>query len=418
MNQPKHKHHIDVQTDDELVTVTIGNDGGVPGGFAKLFNRIVDSEAWAKLSDAARAVYVPLVRFADHRNQFRVQLGRAGMMKYAGLSQSSIKRAIKELISHKLVVLIEQGGVSAAGENESNVYQLLVPTESRKRAGNESQMSSSVRPGSPIETRQATINNPAGGSVAAPAGVRRRTPAMAPAGPTAGSTSAPPPDPLRTGSGVQADATWGVRDGPQLRTVVKEDSKTTAPPSTTSSAPMLSSRLPMEPMSIEPMSAQHAAALLEDKGVEAGIARQLAQAYPYDRVVDVVATMEYRKARGKCDNPGGFIRDALVKQWQTPRAVTDARAKAEARLKAEAAESQARANAQREVAQVSNEEARIDRLIASLDDDDLTFLARNIIEKYQGNAAVTAILTRKPPRECRLMKMEIAAMMDQGKSRV
>ena len=93
MNKRQHKHHIDVQTDEELVTVTIGSDGGVPGGFAKLFNRVVDSEAWARLSDAGRAVYVPLVRFADHRNQFRVQIGRAGMMKYTGLSQSSIKRA-------------------------------------------------------------------------------------------------------------------------------------------------------------------------------------------------------------------------------------------------------------------------------------------------------------------------------------
>ena len=52
MNKRQHKHQIDVQTDEELVTVTIGSDGGVPGGFAKLFNRVIDSEAWARLSDA------------------------------------------------------------------------------------------------------------------------------------------------------------------------------------------------------------------------------------------------------------------------------------------------------------------------------------------------------------------------------
>jgi hypothetical protein len=51
----QHKHLIDVQTDEEIVTVTIGSDGGVPGGFAKLFNRVVDSEAWSRLSDAGRA---------------------------------------------------------------------------------------------------------------------------------------------------------------------------------------------------------------------------------------------------------------------------------------------------------------------------------------------------------------------------
>ncbi|HZL34492.1 MAG TPA: hypothetical protein VFC78_04220, partial [Tepidisphaeraceae bacterium] len=135
MAQGKHKHHIDVQTDEELVTVTIGTDGGVPGGFAKLFNRVIDSQAWAGLSDAGRAAYLPLVRFADHRNQFRVQVGQAAIMKYAGLSRSSAKRAMKDLLANKLIVLIDQGGVSEAGENECNVYQLLVPTDSRRRTG-------------------------------------------------------------------------------------------------------------------------------------------------------------------------------------------------------------------------------------------------------------------------------------------
>ncbi|MDB5291736.1 MAG: hypothetical protein JWL69_2977, partial [Phycisphaerales bacterium] len=74
MAKRQHKHLIDVQTDEEIITVTIGSDGGVPGGFAKLFNRVIDSEAWARLSDAGRAAYLPLVRFADHRNQFRVRV--------------------------------------------------------------------------------------------------------------------------------------------------------------------------------------------------------------------------------------------------------------------------------------------------------------------------------------------------------
>src|SRR5258707_86754 len=133
MAKRQHNHHIDVQTDEPIVTVTIGNDGGVPGGFAKLFNRVVDSAAWARLSDAARAVYIPLVRFADHRNQFRVKIGQAAIMKYSGLSRSSAKRAIKDLLQQKLIVVIERGGVSEIGENESNVYQLLVPAESRNR---------------------------------------------------------------------------------------------------------------------------------------------------------------------------------------------------------------------------------------------------------------------------------------------
>jgi hypothetical protein len=369
VNKRQHKHHIDVLTEEEIVTVTIGSDGGVPGGFAKLFNRVVDSEAWARLSDAARAVYVPLVRFADHRNQFRVQIGRAGMMKYTGLSQSSIKRAVKDLIANRLVIVIEQGGVSDRGENESNVYQLLAPTIARKQPGV--------------------------GAEGNPRGVRQRTPSQVVAEPPACSMPAPLPVRGRTAAGVPAAAVPGVSGGPQLRNSSKENRQTATTPR----------------FVIEQTNVDRAAVLLEEKGVEGAIARQLAAAYPFDRVVDVIAAMEWRRSRGKCDNPGGFIRDALVKQWETPKAVIDARTRAEARARAEEAERQAKASAQREIAQVGAEENRIERRIASLDDDELSILAEAVLDKYQGNAAVIGVLTRKPPRECRLMKMEIAAML-------
>jgi len=375
LNERQHKHHIDVQTDQELVTVTIGSDGGVPGGFAKLFNRVVDSEAWARLSDAARAVYVPLVRFADHRGQFRVQIGRAAMMKYTGLSQSSIKRAIKDLIAHKLVVLIEMGGVSSADENISNVYQLLVPTEGRRQMG--------------------------AGLSANPQGVQPRTPSRPAVEPPARPVVNPVAVPIRTPAGAHKAGARGVGNGPLLRSEDKENSKTAGGIGNASP-----SRLPASPTSMD-----RAVVLLEEKGVESATARQLAESYPYERVVDVVAAMEWRRARGKCDNPGGFIRDALVKQWQTPKAVVDARARAEARVRAEEAERASKASAHREQAQVGQEEARVERLIASLDDDELSILAQSVLEKYQGNAAVLRVLTLKPPRACRLMKMEIAGML-------
>src|SRR3954464_4756249 len=128
-------HQIRVETEEENVTVMIGGDGGVPGGFAKFFNRVIDSQAWARLSDAARAAYIPLVRFADQRNHFRVQVGQAALMKYAGLSRSSVKRAMKDLLASKLLVLVEQGGVTPDGQNECNVYQLMVPAEPKSRVG-------------------------------------------------------------------------------------------------------------------------------------------------------------------------------------------------------------------------------------------------------------------------------------------
>lgn len=394
MSKPKHQHHIDVSTHEELVTVTIGSDGGVPGGFAKLFNRVVDSEAWARLSDVARAAYVPMVRFADHRNQFRVQMGRSAMMKYTGLSLSSIKRAVKDLIANKLVVVIEQGGVSASGENESNVYQLLVPTEGRRKATD----ASMAAPAAPIA--------PAAGSAMNPPSVPSRTPSRTVGDPPAGPLVDRPSGRRSTLAPVHGAPPWGANAGPQLRKPVKENSKTAVAVSAATVAPAPPARLPAE----EP--ATDAVALLIEKGVEAPVARQLAAAHDQARIVDVVATMEYRRARGKCDNPGGFIREALVKQWQTPRAVTDARARAQSRLRAQAIEQQARHAALREAAAVDHEEARIDRLIAALDEEELALLSQSVMARHAGNPAVIGVLTRKPPRQCRLMKMEIAAMLE------
>ena len=74
------------------------------------------------------------MRFADQKNQFRVQMGQATLMRYSGLSRSSIKRAVKDLLASKLIVLIEQGGVTPDGLNTSNLYQLMVPAEGRKRS--------------------------------------------------------------------------------------------------------------------------------------------------------------------------------------------------------------------------------------------------------------------------------------------
>ena len=42
---------------------------------------------------------------------------------------------------------------------------------------------------------------------------------------------------------------------------------------------------------------------------------------------------------------------------------------------------------------------------------ELAILAESVLAKYEGNSAVLQVLTRKPPRDCRLMKMEIAALL-------
>lgn len=372
-----HTHQIRVETDEEHVTLMIGGDGGIPGGFAKLFNRVVDSQAWANLSDAARAAYLPLVRFADHRNHFRVSIGQAGLMKYSGLSRSSVKRAVKDLVASKLVVLVEQGGVSADGQNEANLYQLMVPVEPR--------------------TRREAVGAAGVGPAANPPPVQMRTPSRPPVEPPAGPVSDPGPVRPATRTGVRAAQPPRSANGPQYRRTISEENR--QPDHNGLGSP--AARTPTE----------DAVALLEEKGVQSAAARELAAGFPYERVVDVVATMEYRKARGKCDNPGGFIREALLKQWQTPRAVVEARRQAEARLRQQDLDREARASRAAEASTAHDDERRVERLIDGLDDDELAILAESVLAKHEGNAAVLQVLTRKPPRQCRLMKMEIAAML-------
>lgn len=383
-----HTHQIRVETDEENVTVSIGGDGGVPGGFAKFFNRVIDSLAWARLPEAAKSAYIVLVRFADHRNHFRVQLGQATLMKYAGLSRSSAKRAVKDLLTSKLLVLVEQGGVTPDGQNECNLYQLMVPADHRPKVG-----------GAAAQRGHGLISNPPG--------VRERTPSLSPAEPPV--HPLPDPDPVRprTPPGVPTNAPGGSAAGPQLRRLSKESREDSSREQGARSDDDLSPA----PSDHQPARSD-AAALLEEKGVERTVARQLALEYPHERIVDVVATMEYRKARGKCDNPGGFIRDALVRQWETPRAVIEARRRAEAKLRAEAADRAAREQRLHEGARAGDDERRVEQVIARLDDEELEILAESVLKKYDGNAAVLQVLTRKPPRACRLMKMEIAALLE------
>jgi hypothetical protein len=380
-----HTHQIQVETEEEFVTVQIGGEGSVPGGFAKFFNRVIDSEAWARLSDAGRAAYLPLVRFADNRNQYRVQIGQAALMKYAGLSRSSIKRALKDLLTSRLIVLVEQGGVTPDGRNESNLYQLMIPVDPKPRmTGGPSYTAAG-------ETRGGPLANPLQG--------QSRTPSVAAEEPPRRPLANPDSALHRTATPTRWTPLGGAAGGPQLRNISEpqDNSRSVSPPQ-----PVVSQ--PIE----EPADA---AVLLEKHGVERLVARQLAGAYPLQRVVDVVETMQFRRSRGKCENPGGFIRDALVKQWQTPQSVIDARAKAETRARAEAAIERTRRAETTQVAAVDADQRRVEQLIDALDDDELELLAHEVLKKYDGNSAVLSVLTRKPARECRLMKMEIAAML-------
>jgi hypothetical protein len=124
--------------------------------------------------------------------------------------------------------------------------------------------------------------------------------------------------------------------------------------------------------------------------------RALAARYPHQRIVDVVATMEFRRARGKCDNPGGFIRDALVKQWQVPRAVDESRQRAAERRRQEDADRQAREAQSALEARARDEEWKMDRRLEVLDDEELGLLAAEVLRKYEGNPAVLQVSDPAP----------------------
>ena len=77
-------HQIRVETEEENVTVTIGNDGGVPGGFARSSSIGSSIPGRGHASPMPRAAAVsapgPLCRSSAER-QFRVQMGQATLMR-------------------------------------------------------------------------------------------------------------------------------------------------------------------------------------------------------------------------------------------------------------------------------------------------------------------------------------------------
>ena len=465
--RPTHTHQIRIETEEPGVTVRIGDDrpaatgamsagamsavppadgapAAVPGGFAKVFNRVVDGGAWAGLPDAARACYLPLVRHADAREGFRVQVGQAALIRLTGLSRSSVKRGMKALLDSRLVVVVAEGGVTDDNRNESNVYQLLVPpapTRPAADAGHDAP--ADAYDDTPVPARCATVRPPAqrppaafdaepesfegdefthdfdadnagaGSPVDLPP-VRGRTPSPSGGGPTARPPSAPRSDLRRSPAPVRRWAEPPSAGGPLLRATLSDPSNPPAAAHRGSPTPPTQTP-PARPARSTGGAAADSVELLLGAGVSADVAAGLAEAYPAGRIAEVVETMEYRRERGTCGNPGGFVREALRKKWPVPRAVLDRRERAEADRRRAATEERSRRRAESERASAEAvalaDEARVESAVASLDDDELAELAAAVVDRHRDNPAVVAVLTRRPPRQCRLMKMEVAAML-------
>jgi hypothetical protein len=58
--------------------------------------------------------------------------------------------------------------------------------------------------------------------------------------------------------------------------------------------------------------------LVEKYAIDKSTAEWMTSSYSLARLKEVIELAEVRKSRGKCDNPGGFIREALEREWPVP----------------------------------------------------------------------------------------------------
>ena len=399
----RHLHRFEVETDTDAVQLSIGRHeaeataghAAVAGGYLKVFNRLIDSGAWATLPDAARAVYLPLARFADARENFKTRAGLAALMKHTGLSRSSVKRGLRALQDARLLAVVRVGGVAADGTNRTNVYQLLVPAEpgdaETLRGGKPAAETAARRPAQSAARAKRAAKKPTDG----PEGVRPRTPsgftAEPPAevndGPRHGSPVNPVAGPTAAGTGVNA--------GPLYRPTPSE-----------SISPAVAATVVGESGWQGPERLARSAQSLQRWGVSPAAARELAARHGPDAVRSAVAAVEPLARQGKLRNAAGFLVSRLEQGWSDAAPAAAASAGLEERTRAE--RERREAEAQSAVAARGSADAEID----ALDDATLDALAARVLAGNADRPAMVRLLTAKPPRQSRLMRAEVAALLE------
>ena len=376
----RHLHRIEVETGDEPVRVTVGEEAGgrgkqfrVAGGFTMFFNRVIDAGIWATLPDAARAVYLPLARLADSTAEgFRAKAGVMALTKLSGLSRSSVKRGLKALQEARLVVVVQQGGVAADGTNRPNVYELLVPEAD----------GGSVQPRTPSRSKR----EPAGGSGADPTPVHRRAEPGSAGGPQTKSISKTS-FPHRAGGEVEDEGRTAQkpRRQPRIAPVASRGSAATA-----------------AACGDEDNLDQAAAEGLRRWGVDPAEAADLAAEHGAARVSRSLAEARRLREAGRLRSAAGFLRWHLAESDDAadgpgPAADDWSIRQATAR-RAESAAAEA-------------DRGDDDALVDALPDADLDELAAAVCDRHVARPAMLRLLTAKPPRDSRLMRAEVAALL-------
>ncbi len=357
----RHLHRIEVDTESEAVHVTVGEEGRagspgyVAGGFGKFFNRIIDNGIWAELPDAARTVYLPLVRLADGRGPFRVRAGLAALMKLSGLSRSSVKRGLKALQDHRLIVVVEAGGVGADNVNRANCYELVVP-----------------EPRDDAAPRPQKAQGP----------VQRRTPSR--------STPEPAPRSPANRPSVQAKAEPGSGRGPQSKKISKTSPPRPGGGSLQEQAEPEADRL-VASLGIWGVPVAEAATWLAEHGSVA-VERALADA-------------RRMHARGELRSAAGYLRWSLAERAQAPAPPPSGEAVWQRReVERRRTEEATAAGA------LDADDALLDRL----EDDELAVLADAVLANAAEQPGIVRLLTLKPPRQSRLMRAEIVKLLRDG----
>ena len=434
----RHTHRFEVETDTDAVHLSIGRPdpeaagqaaqsahAAVAGGYLKVFNRLIDTGAWARLPDAARAVYLPLCRFADAREDFRTRAGLAALMRHTGLSRSSVKRGLRALQDARLLAVVRAGGVAADGTNLTNVYQLLVPdadepqplrgapaeaarkpvqSAARAKRAKKTDAPAAHAPAAPAGVIAATPafffscdsygDRPA--DAAAPEGVRPRTPGRAKADPPAGPAREPRPRPSADPAAGPAPAGTESGSGPLIRPISSES--------------ISPAQAPADVVGEEDEDRNRPAASLQRWGVHLTAARDLAERFGPDAVRAATAAVEPLARAGRVRNAAGWLVRHLERGWGDP-----ADAPAAADLAARTAAD--RVGREAEAAQAVAARESADAVLDALDDATLGVLAGRVVASHADRPAMIRLLTAKPPRQSRLMRAEIAALLQAGPQR-
>ena len=81
----------------------------------------MDTAAFISLSQMARALYLDLRRQYNGRNNGDISIADSMLAPY-GWSHSSIHKAVRELVAHKLMVRTRKGGIMAASATKASLY--------------------------------------------------------------------------------------------------------------------------------------------------------------------------------------------------------------------------------------------------------------------------------------------------------